>query len=190
MVVIAAVIAVIVSSGSDETATPGLEQTQPVTVAGTALPELPDSGADPAIGMVAPTLTGSSFDGTPVVVAPGKPTLVVFLAHWCSHCRREVPLLVSWEAAGGVPAGVQVFGVATSTSASQPNYPPSSWLANEKFPWPVLTDDTSFSAAAAYGLPGFPYFVLLDAEGVVKLRLSGEIPTDDLAAAITGALAA
>ncbi len=187
VVVATAVIAIVASSGGSGVAE-GIEQTRPVQVSGTALPKLADPASDPAIGVQAPTLTGQSFDGTPVTIEPGKPTLVVFAAHWCPHCRREIPLLVLWNIDGGVPAGLQVVGVATGTDKTLTNFPPSSWLEQEHFPWPVMADDAAGTAAGAFGLPGYPYFVLLDASGKVVWRGSGEIPTSDLTATITTTL--
>ena len=131
--------------------------------------------SDPAIGVVAPSLAGQEFDGTPIDVKPGAPTLVIFLAHWCPHCQREVPVLTQWEQAGGVPDGVDVIGIATATDPALPNYPPSKWLADENFPFPVMVDSEASDAAIAYGLSGYPYFVVLDASGQVVQRASGEI---------------
>lgn len=130
---------------------------------------------DPAIGVVAPTLSGQQFDGTPIAVKPGRPTLVVVLAHWCPHCQAEVPVLTQWEAAGGVPEGVDVIGVASGTDSAAPNYPPSQWLTDEQFPFPVMADSEESDASIALGLTGYPYFVLLDADGTVVQRASGEI---------------
>jgi hypothetical protein len=67
--------------------------------------------------------------------------------------------------------------------------PPSAWLANEHWPTPVLVDDDKGTAAQAWGLPGFPYFVLVGADGKVKLRLSGEVDTDSLTNSVNQALA-
>jgi cytochrome c biogenesis protein CcmG/thiol:disulfide interchange protein DsbE len=193
LAVAAAVIAVVSSGGSSSSTSPaiaGLEQTQPVTVTGTALPTLPTSGDDPAVGQTAPTLSGLSFDGTAVDVKPGgtTATLVLFLAHWCPHCQKEMPLLVQWDKDGKVPAGVNVVGIATQTSSSQPNYPPSSWLSKAGFPWPVMADSTKGDAATALGINSWPGFVLLDKDGKVLWRSSGEIAVTDLAAKITAAL--
>ena len=174
VVALAAIVA-IVSTSDKPASVPGLSQTQPVTVTGTPLPEFGSDTTDPAIGTVAPTLVGSTFDGSPIDVKPGRPTLVIFLAHWCPHCQREVPLLTQWQKSGGVPNGVDVIGVATGTDNSRPNYPPSQWLASEHFPFPVMADSDTFAAASAYGLSGYPYFVLLDATGKVAQRASGEI---------------
>jgi thiol-disulfide isomerase/thioredoxin len=174
VVVIAAAIA-IVSTGDDKPADAGVSETRPVEVSGTALPTYAAGVTDAAVGAVAPTLSGQQFDGTPIDVTPGRPTLVIFLAHWCPHCQREVPVLTQWEADGGVPEGVDVIGVATATDPALPNYPPSQWLADENFPFPVMADSATSDAAIAYGLSGYPYFVLLDADGKVVQRASGEI---------------
>ena len=72
--------------------------------------------------------------------------------------------------------------MATSTSTQQPNYPPSAWLAREGWRVPVLTDDDGSSAAQAYGLTSFPYFVFIDAGGKVVQRLAGEQPVSALQA--------
>ena len=149
-----------------------LAQTHPVTVTGQPLPALPQSGSDPAVGMVAPVVAGASFDGTPVEVGPGRPTIVLFLAHWCPHCQREVPLLAP-ELERITPPGVEVLTVSTGTREGGANYPPSRWLEEEAWPTPVLADDGQSTAAGAYGLTGYPFFVVLDGDGKVVSRGSG-----------------
>jgi cytochrome c biogenesis protein CcmG, thiol:disulfide interchange protein DsbE len=173
------VVALLVS-GDDEAA--GLAQTAPVAVEGQALPDhpgvgvVPDPIADPATGLTAPTVRGVAFDGTPVEVAgDGTPRLLLFLAHWCPHCQREVPKIQELVDAGGVPDGVEVVAVATSTSASQPNYPPSSWLAGEGWSSSILVDDDQSSTSRAYGVTAFPYGVYLDGDGRVMARTAGAV---------------
>lgn len=179
VVALAAIVA-IVSTSDKPASVPGLSQTAPLRVTGTPLPEFASGAADPAIGTVAPTLVGSAFDGSPITVKPGRPTLVIFLAHWCPHCQREVPVLTQWQKDGGVPAGVDVIGVATGTKSSAPNYPPSEWLADQHFPFPVMADSDTYAAASAYGLASYPYFVVLDASGKLVQRASGEIDPSKL----------
>jgi thiol-disulfide isomerase/thioredoxin len=178
VVALAAIVA-IAASGDDSPnsqVAAGTEQYRAVTVTGTALTPVDETtGVDPAIGALAPSLSGQSFDGTAVSYAPGRPTLLVFLAHWCIHCRAEVPVLVDWQAAGKAPAGLDVIGIATGTNSAKPNYPPSTWLSGAGFPWPVMADSTNYDAAAAYDLTSFPYFVLVDAQGAVMARDSGEL---------------
>jgi cytochrome c biogenesis protein CcmG/thiol:disulfide interchange protein DsbE len=181
IVVIVAVIAIAAGGGGDDDAAAG-EQYGDVAVTGSPLIPLPDEGDDPAIGATPPTLSGAGFDGTPITIDPasGEPTMVVFLAHWCSHCNREVPRLVEWNDAGEVPAGLQIVGVSTAATDDRPNWPPSEWIEDVKWPWPVMVDSQDQVAALAYGLPGYPYFVVIGADGEVKHRQSGEVPIEAL----------
>lgn len=92
--VLLAGIAAVLLSGSDEstdanpTADGGgtaveISETRPVTVSGDILPQLPESGADFALGLTMPELTGQSFDGTPVEIKnDGRPKIIMFLTHW------------------------------------------------------------------------------------------------------------
>ena len=121
-----------------------------------------------------------------------QPIIIVFYAHWCPHCQREVPLLVEWEKSGKMPGNIDVLAVTTGTDSANPNYPPSEWLARENFPatWPVLADSADKVGGDAFGLAGYPYFVLVGGDGKVLWRSSGEVPMDELAAtilALTGA---
>lgn len=189
LIAVAAIIAVASQSGSDEVVA-GVEEFQSVEVVGQALPEPVKGETDKAVGMTAPVLTGKGFTGNTIVTSPGAPTLLVFLAHWCPHCQREVPLLVQWQRDGLVPSGLDVIGIATSSDPASPNFPPSEWLAREEFPalWPVMADSGEKTAATAMGVSGFPFFVLLDSNGKVALRISGEIEMQALTEQINKAL--
>ncbi|MEO5975413.1 MAG: TlpA disulfide reductase family protein [Ilumatobacteraceae bacterium] len=181
VVAVAAIVSV--TSSSDTASAPGAtSEFAAVTVTGEVLTPHNADVADPTIGVIAPVLTGKGFAGNTVTTTAGTPTLLIFLAHWCPHCQAEVPRLVDWEKAGDVPPGVDVIGIATATDAASPNYPPSAWLARENFPalWPVLVDSQERTAGVAFGLSAYPFFVLLDAEGKVVGRMSGEVPMDDL----------
>jgi thiol-disulfide isomerase/thioredoxin len=162
------------------------ELSKKVVVTGAAL-EASDkigSAADPAIGETAPTLTGQGFNGKKVKIGgPGEPRLVLFLSHSCPHCQAEVPRIVKLAKQGKLD-GVEVDTVTTNTSKELPNYPPSKWLAREDWPFKkVLADDAKLRAFFGYGGEAFPYFVLLDADGKVVARASGELEPKTIAAA-------
>ena len=169
----------------------GTAENQPVQVDGTMLERLPDGVTDPAIGMPAPALMGAGFDGSPVNVTPGDggPYMLVFLAHWCPHCNAEVPRLIAWQESGAVPADLKVIGVSTGVASDRPNYPPSQWVVDKGWPWPVMADSENMDAAAAYGLSGYPFFTIVGADGNVKVRISGEVEVDALNEIVTDALA-
>jgi thiol-disulfide isomerase/thioredoxin len=141
-------------------------------------------------GTAAPVATTDALLGDGPVVAPvdGTPTLLVFLAHWCSHCNDELPVLDDWLASGGLPDGVALRGVATAIDPARPHYPPTTWLDEAGWDVPTLVDGDG-SIAAAFGVTGYPGWVAVAADGTVLARSSGP---QDVAAldAVTAALAA
>jgi thiol-disulfide isomerase/thioredoxin len=183
--VIAIVAAVVMTQVGKDDGAAGLEQTQPVTVTGQPLPTYDDKAAsDSAVGLAAPALKGSSFDGSAVDITPGggQPKVLVFLAHWCPHCQAEVPRIVQWQQEGKVPAGVDLSGIATGTTDTRPNYPPSSWLEDEGWTYPTLADSPTYQASEAYGLANYPFFVAVNGEGNVVGRVSGELTEEQFIA--------
>lgn len=190
--VLAAIFGVVAfTASSDEDASvEGASEFQNVVVTGEALPEFGKGDTDPAIGMTAPVLEGFGFLGNEVNTKPGTPMLLVFLAHWCPFCQKEVPVLVNWNQSGLVPDGLDVIAITTGTDESQPNFPPSVWLANERWPelWPVLVDSKDQTASNAFGLAGYPFMTLVGADGTVLWRNSGEISAEALTDAVNTAL--
>ena len=189
--VLAAVFGVVaLTTSSDQDASlEGASEFQNGVVAGDPLPKFGD-GADTAVGMTAPVLEGFGFLGNEVTTTPGTPMLLVFLAHWCPFCQKEVPVLVNWNNSGLVPDNLDVIAVTTGTDEAQPNFPPSVWLANEKWPelWPVLVDNKDQTAANTFGLAGYPFMVLIGEDGKVLWRNSGEISAEALTEAVNAAL--
>jgi len=190
--VLAAIFGVVAfTASSDEDASvEGASEFQNVVVTGEALPEFGKDANDPAIGMTAPVLEGFGFLGNEVNTKPGAPMLLVFLAHWCPHCQAEVPVLVKWSQSGLVPEGLDVIAITTGTDEAAPNFPPSVWLANERWPelWPVLVDNKDQTAGNAFGLAGYPFMTLVGADGTVLWRNSGEISSEALTDKINAAL--
>lgn len=182
LLVAAAAVAVLLGSTGGSPARDAAEPAaQPVDVGGTPLPPLPQGGSDPAVGEPLPTLRGVNFDGEPSIIDPGDRTakLIVALAHWCPHCQAEVPTLVSWLADHPLPEDVELVAVATAIDPARPNYPPSAWLAREDWPGQVLVDDAQSTALAALGLNSFPGWVLVDADGRVVQRMTGELGVEN-----------
>lgn len=115
-----------------------------------------------------------------MTIAPdGGPTMVLFVAHWCPHCQREVPVVQDWVDGGGLPRGVDLVTVSTVIDPRRPDYPPDEWLAGEGWTAPVLVDADNTAAAAA-GLSAYPFFFAVDGDGTVALRASGELTPDEL----------
>lgn len=140
------------------------------------LAELPEHGADPAVGRTIPTVSGTSTTGKSLTIGPdGQAKVVVFMAHWCPHCQREIPMLAKELADNPMPKDVALYGVSTGVDPAAPNYPPSAWLRGADWTVPTLADSPQQPAAQAFGLSGYPFFVAVDAQGKVVARASGEL---------------
>ena len=156
---------------------------QPVQAEGEMLSALEDPDNDPARGKLAPAVNGFGFDGAPLTIAPtGKPMLVVFLANWCPHCNAEIPRLIEWKDSGAMPGDLEVIGVSTGARDDAPNWPPSQWVVDKAWPWPVMADSEDQGAALAFGVSGYPGLILLNGDGKVLARRSGEASIEDLKA--------
>lgn len=161
-----------------------VEQNRPVEVTGPPLVTFDENVVpDPGIGTAFPVMEGQSFDGTPITLGgeTDGPTLLVFLAHWCPACNQEMPELVELNNRDGVPEGMNVIGVSTAVDNTRPNYPPSDWFADQRWPWDVMADDANSTAFLFGGGSAFPYLVVVDADGNVLARDTGVKPAEELA---------
>jgi len=190
----AALLAAVVLGGNDDSedgndAGGSVEQVAEVSVAGDGLVPYPqgatpgDPSSDPAVGVVAPTLTGTDFEGNEVEIGPdGAAKVVLFLAHWCPHCQRELPAAVELLNSPDMPDGLSVYAVSTAFDDSRGAADPSVWFRTEDWQEPVIRDSASADAFSSYGGAGFPYAVYLDGDNRVLFRSSGELGADTMTA--------
>ena len=152
-----------------------LQVSASLEVAGEALPPLEDPNADAAVGLQAPVITGQQFDGTDITIGgeTDGPTMLVFLAHCCPHCNDEIPEIVKLRDQGDPPDNLNIIGISTAVVEDRANYPPSEWIVEKDWTWPVLADTIDAEAFQLYGGTGFPYTVILNSDGSVKARTSG-----------------
>lgn len=161
-----------------------------VEIEGEALPTLEDGMTplnDPALGTPAPVVTGEDFFGDEVTLPlEGQATILTFLSHSCQFCQAELPVLLEEWIDGDLPDGVAVAAVATNTNEEFANYPPSDWLFARSNPWtaPLLADTASSEMAQAYGLPAYPFFAVVGADGNVLARTTGQQGADGLQALV------
>jgi thiol-disulfide isomerase/thioredoxin len=179
------------SDGDSGTVSDGVNEYRPVTVTGEALPQGANTESDPAVGQQVPVLVGKSHTGETVTLDPatdGKPTMVVFLAHWCPHCNSEVPVLNEWKDKGLVPEDLRIVGVTTASRSDQPNWPPSRWINRMDWTWEVMADSEQQTASASYGVDGYPFVTIVDGQGKVLTRWSGEKGLDTITQLVNTAL--
>lgn len=196
LVVVAAALVAVVLSGSGDGGSSALPTDLPgasaaassstvpgadPVISGAALPVYGDPAADTAVGQTIPTVTAAGGS----IALDGRAKILVFLAHWCSHCQAEVPVVQAWLDAGGLPEDVDMVSVSTAIDPNRPNYPPDAWLAREGWTPPVIVDPAN-TVADAFGLSAFPYFVFVHADGTVGARVTGELAIADLEAIVEG----
>lgn len=161
-----------------------------VDVDGDVLPPLLDESADTAIGLQVPVLVGYDIDGRPIKIDPATdgPTMVVFVAHWCPHCNEEIPKLNRMRAYAQFPEELNIVAVSTAVAPDRPNFPATEWLDQDmewKYPsmldgLDMTTNPPTFIAADAYGVTGFPFVALVDGDGAVVDRWSGERDPEEI----------
>lgn len=176
----AAVMAIALAQEDSSSSARG-EQTAEVTVSGDPLPLLPQGAPSAAIGLPAPTLSGTSLTGEAMTIGDeGRPKVIAFFTHWCPACQAEVPVVSEWWNSGGVPDDVDLVAVNTGVDPSRVNYPPSAWYDREDWGVPTLLDDRASTAALNFGLSAYPYWVVVDADGLVVDQLSGQLGVDEI----------
>ena len=167
-----------------------LERSASLNVTGEALPPLEDPNNDAAVGTAAPVVVGATFDGTEVSIGgpTDGPTMLVFLAHWCPHCNDEIPEIVTLRDRGDLPENLKIIGVSTAVQPDRDNFPPSSWIGEKDWTWPVLADTADSEAIQLYGGTGFPFTVMLNADGTVNALKSRSESADQILEWINAAL--
>jgi hypothetical protein len=81
--------------------------------------------------------------------------------------------------------GISFYGVVSAITPEGDNYPPSDWLRRENWPFPAFLDDADNQIAKTLGVTAFPFYVFVDANNNVVLRLSGDLTDAQLRALFT-----
>lgn len=182
--VVLAIVSIVLTGGGRPA--DSLAQTAPVTIRGQALPAFQDRAPDPAAGLPIPSVVGTDFSGGEVRIDPERSSIIVFVAHWCGHCQKEVPRIQAWIDENGFPDDPVIVSVSTGVDPQAGNYPPSEWLERERWSVPVIRDDAASSIGKAFGVTSYPAFVVVGAGAGVFTRVSGEIPMSVLASWVNG----
>ncbi len=163
---------------SSEPVAAGLPEGE-TTVTGDLLPEFSGENDDNiALGLPAPIFSAPNENSEIVTLEKnGNAKALLFLAHWCGYCQKEVPIVQRVINTIGVPDGVEVIAIATSIDRGRENYPPQKWLDEEGWSETQLYD-LDKEIGSAYGLNAFPYWVFLDKDLNVIARRTGNLPEE------------
>ena len=138
-------------------------------------------GGEVAAG-AAPTFSARDLDGNLVDLASlrGKVVVLNFWATWCGPCRAEIPSFVKF--AHEHPE-VEMIGLATQSGEDEVR----AMTRRMGMTYPVIL--TPQSVVDAYQIDVFPTTFVIGPDGAVVASRAGMMDEDDLATAVSGALA-
>lgn len=161
-------------------------QTAPIRIESSPLPQWidGDGASDPAVGLPMPQLTGVDFAGEPVAIAAdGRAKVVLAVAHWDPFSQALLPRLDTSELDAD-RLGADLYVLSTAVSEGRANYPPSAWWRQFCLDLPVLVDDEGSAGAASLAVFAFPSWLVIDADGEVAGRVTGDLTTQQLTALV------
>jgi thiol-disulfide isomerase/thioredoxin len=133
-------------------------------------------------------VSGELLDGTPFDLADWRGSVVVvnFWGAWCAPCKAEAPALEEVYR-DFRERGVRFLGIDVRDSVANAQ----SHVRTYDVTYPSLFDESNLLALRFRGIPpkGTPSTIVLDPEGRVAVRHSGEIRYSVLTAAVRTVLA-
>ena len=99
----------------------------------------------------------------------GKTVLLDFWGTWCGPCRAATPELVKLYKKLAGDAFVMV-GVSSDSPNDKQTW--TDYIDKNKMEWPQNLD-TNRAVHRAFNITSFPTYIVIDAEGIMKLRLQG-----------------
>jgi thiol-disulfide isomerase/thioredoxin len=118
---------------------------------------------------VAPPIVGPLLDGGRYVQEVGRVQLMNVWASWCSPCRAEAPALQELSVAH---PDVQFVGVLTRDNLVAAR----AFVERFELTYPTITDDALLADfTGQLSVNAIPTTLLIDKEGKVAARISGEI---------------
>ena len=124
-----------------------------------------------AVGAKCPLITGTDKNGKEISIADfrGKFLIVDFWGTWCGACLSGMPEMRAFRDAH--KDKVQILGVANDKNAE-------AWkdcMVRNKMDWPNIMEGTGDrDYVARFNVQGFPTKILVDPQGVIVYRFTGE----------------
>ena len=125
----------------------------------------------PLIGKPAPVLDLERLDGEAVPLQ-GQVWVMNVFASWCGPCRTELPVLGQLaQQSGGRIVGLDYRDTPELGQA---------FLKRHGNPYALTWRDPEGKGSMAWGVTGVPETFVIDRRGIVRLRHTGPVTTEDL----------
>ena len=164
LVVVGAITAWAVTSGSSSRAASGVSNAPPPSAPMTVTSPDAPSGGTPAPPFSLVTLRGGHVS---LASLAGHPVLINFWASWCNPCRHEFPLLAA-TLARHQTQGLEIVGISYQDIASDAR----AFASQQHASW-ILARDDDGAVAAAYGVRAIPQTFFVPPDGTIASRLYG-----------------
>lgn len=105
----------------------------------------------------------------------GQPVLLMFWAEWCPGCLAEMKALEAIYPRLR-DKGLRILAVNVGQSAAEVR----AFVEPRGIPYPVLLDEAS-AITRRYGVVALPTAFLIDAQGIVRGKIVGEVTVETLA---------
>jgi cytochrome c biogenesis protein CcmG/thiol:disulfide interchange protein DsbE len=134
------------------------------------------------VGSAAPDFTLRTLDGGIVTLSElrGRPVLINFWASWCLACRAEAPdlqrLYADYQNRGLIILGVNATQQDTLADAQ-------AYASEFKLTFPIPLDEKG-EVVKAYGVVGLPTTYFVDARGIVRSVVIGQLSPAAMAAGL------
>ena len=123
---------------------------------------------------IAPLITGPTLDGGTFTATPGKVQVMNVWASWCAPCRAEAPALA---ALAEKYKGVVFLEVLTRDSEVAAR----AFEKRFKIPYPTLIDDSVLVGfRESLTANAIPTTIIMDKDGLVAARVSGQVTYSSL----------
>src|SRR5262249_5123034 len=133
--------------------------------------------ADGGKRLFAVSLAGLDGQLEPLAQWRGKVLIVNFWATWCTPCREEIPLFVSYQERH-TGRGLQVIGIAADTPVRVKPYAREMGMQ-----YPLLTggmEIIDFARDLGDAAAVLPFTLVVDREGRIRARKVGLVKPEDL----------
>jgi thiol-disulfide isomerase/thioredoxin len=108
----------------------------------------------------------------------GRTVLLDFWGTWCGPCRDATPGLVNLYKRLEGPS-FELIGISSDPASDKQVW--MDYIDKNKMLWPQH-QDTTRAVHRAFQIEAFPTYIVVDAEGVIRLRLTGFSPSSTMSA--------